>query len=683
MHDYTSTLDDRQAEAVLHTHGPLLVLAGAGSGKTRVLTHRIARLVGEKHCVASEILALTFTNKAAKEMRKRVAGQTSKTEANQMTICTFHSLGVKILREFGQYLKLNANFTILSDNERISTLKMIMRSSGKTVAQEDPTVFGSAISLAKNGNLSPDAYGDQNPDQRKVVKVYSAYQKILLKRQSVDFDDLLLLPIKLFTEHPRALEKFRSKYKFISVDEFQDTNTVQMKLTRMIVHPHYNLMVVGDDDQGIYSWRGAEIENIINFPRHFKGTKTVILNKNYRSTAQIVDGANGVVARNTKRKAKQIISFAGQGEPIVTYKAENEQKEVEWIVEQIFQFDKLEMFPFGKQAILFRANAQMRRFEEELRSRRIPYKVQGGSSFFDRKEVKDILSYLNFFSNTDDELSLARVLTVPHKGIAPSTIAKLEELAGMYKCSLWDAFRKYEEIRDDVDPNQYMSVEKFVGFAEEFIHRFSEQVPSKALRELLKQIQYIELVTAAYKQEKSLEMRLENIQEMISALEHYEHKRGDDAGLAGFLQNLTLKSGEKEEGPPRGVTLMTLHKSKGLEYPVVFMPILDDAVMPSKRSREEGLLEEERRLFYVGMTRAEKRLFLTFPKVKLIAKNEVKVRESRFLHEIPEECLDGPIGQQQDEEFQSFKDDFFKKMQGQFGGGEASDDAMDHRVKRR
>jgi len=683
MHDYTATLDDRQADAVLHTHGPLLVLAGAGSGKTRVLTHRIARLVGEKHCEASEILALTFTNKAAKEMRKRVAGQTSKTEANQMTICTFHSLGVKILREFGQYLKLSANFTILSDNERLSTLKMIMRSSGKTVAQEDPDVFGTAISLAKNGNLSPDAYGDMNPDQRKVVKVYSAYQKMLMKRQSVDFDDLLLLPIKLFTEHPRALEKFRSKYKFISVDEFQDTNTVQMKLTRMIVHPHYNLMVVGDDDQGIYSWRGAEIENIINFPRHFKGTKTVILNKNYRSTEQIVNGANGVVARNSKRKVKDIISFAGKGEPIVTYKAENELKEVEWIVEQIFEFERLGMFEFGKQAILFRANAQMRRFEEELRSRRIPYKIQGGSSFFDRKEVKDILSYLNFFSNTEDELSMARVLTVPHKGIAPSTIGKLEDLAGMYKCSLWEAFQKYEEIRDEIDPNQYMSVEKFVGFTEEFIHRFSSQAPSIALRELLKQIQYVELVQAAYKKEKSLEMRLENIQEMISALEHYEHKRGDDAGLSGFLQNLTLKSGEKEEGPPRGVTLMTLHKSKGLEFPVVFMPILDDAVMPSKRSREEGKLEEERRLFYVGMTRAEKRLFLTFPKVKLIAKNEVKVTPSRFLHEIPEDCLDGPIGQQQDEEFQSFKDDFFKKMQNQFGGGEESEDAMDHRIKRR
>lgn len=670
MRDYTAKLDSRQAEAVLHTEGPLLVLAGAGSGKTRVLTHRIARLVGEKHCTASEIMALTFTNKAAREMRKRVALLTSTTDANRMTISTFHSLGVKILREYGQYLKLNANFTILSDNERVSTLKMIMRSSGKTIAQEDPNSFGTAISLAKNGNHTPESWGEINPDQRKVVKVFAAYQKILLKRQSVDFDDLLLLPIKLFTEHPRALEKFRSLYKFISVDEFQDTNTVQMKLTRMLVHPHYNLMVVGDDDQGIYSWRGAEIDNIINFPRHFKGTKTVILDRNYRSTRQIVDGANGVVARNTKRKLKQIISHAGTGEPIVTYKAETELKEVEWIVDQIYQFEKMEMFTYGKQAILFRANAQMRRFEEELRTRKIPYRVQGGSSFFDRKEVKDILAYLNFFGNNDDELSLARMLVVPHKGVAPSTISKLEDLAGMYRSSLWDAFRKYEEIADQIDPHQLESLRKFVTFTEDFNERFSKEVPSRVLSAMLKEIQYVELVEAAYKQEKSLEMRLGNIQEMVSALEHYEHKRGDDAGLAGFLQNLTLKSGEKEEGAPRGVTLMTLHKSKGLEFPVVFMPILDDAVMPSKRSREEGKLEEERRLFYVGMTRAEKRLFMTFPRVKLIAKNEVKVKESRFLHEIPEDCLDGPIGERQDEEFQVVRDDFFKRMQDQFNTSE-------------
>ncbi len=671
MHDYTSTLDSRQAEAVLHTEGPLLVLAGAGSGKTRVLTHRIARLIGEKHCKSTEILALTFTNKAAKEMRKRVADLTSKPEANKMTICTFHSLGVKILREYGQYLKLHANFTILSDNERVSTIKMIMRSTSKMIAKENPDEYGTAISLAKNANLSPEEYDKLNPEMRKVARVYKQYHKLLLKRQSVDFDDLLLLPIKLFKENPRVLTKFRAKYKFFSVDEFQDTNTVQMKLTRMMVEPHYNLMVVGDDDQGIYSWRGAEIDNIIHFHRLYKGTKTVILDRNYRSTAQIVDGANGVVQKNTKRKEKKSVSHAGKGEPIVTYKAEDELKEVEWIVEQIYQFEKMEMFGFGKQAILFRANAHMRRFEEELRNRKIPYKVQGGSSFFDRKEVKDIMGYLNFFNNTHDELSLARVLQVPYKGIAPTTMGKLEDLAGMIRGTLWDAFKRYEELTD-IAPPQVEKLVKFVGFANEFIHRFQKDKPSNALRALLKDIGYIEAVKAAYGKEKSLEMRLENITEMVHAMELYEHRRGDEATLEGFLQRMTLSTGDKEEGEPKGVTLMTLHKSKGLEFPVVFMPILDDAIMPSKRAREEGNLEEERRLFYVGMTRAEKRLFLTFPSTKLVRKKSVKVLESRFLHEIPQDCLNGGIGEQQDEEFAEFKEDFFAKMQAQFLSGGAS-----------
>ncbi len=671
MHDYTSTLDDRQAEAVLHTEGPLLVLAGAGSGKTRVLTHRIARLIGEKHCKSTEILALTFTNKAAKEMRKRVSDLTSKPEANKMTICTFHSLGVKILREYGQYLKLHANFTILSDNERVSTIKMIMRSTSKMIAKENPDEYGTAISLAKNANLSPEEYNDLYPEHRKIARVYKQYHKLLLKRQSVDFDDLLLLPIKLFNETPRVLSKFRDKYKFFSVDEFQDTNTVQMKLTRMMVHPHYNLMVVGDDDQGIYSWRGAEIDNIINFHRLYKGTKTVILDKNYRSTAQIVDGANGVVKRNGKRKDKTSISHAGKGEPIVTYKAEDELKEVEWIVEQIYQFEKLELYGYGKQAILFRANAHMRRFEEELRNRRIPYKVQGGSSFFDRKEVKDIMGYLNFFNNTHDELSLARVLAVPYKGIAPTTMGKLEDLAGMIRGTLWDAFKRYEEL-DEIPPPQVEHLVKFVGFANEFLHRFKNDKPSNALRALLKEIKYVEIVKAAYAKEKSLEIRLENIAEMVHAMELYEHRRGDEATLEGFIQRMTLSSGEKEEGEPKGVTLMTLHKSKGLEFPVVFMPILDDAVMPSKRAREEGNLEEERRLFYVGMTRAERRLFLTFPASKLVRKKSIKVLESRFLHEIPEDCLNGKVGEQQDAEFAEFKEDFFAKMQEQFNSGNAS-----------
>lgn len=657
-------LDDRQKEAVNHTLGALLILAGAGSGKTRVLTSRTQRLIEENIAKPEEILALTFTNKAAKEMRKRIATAVGSGYANRMTVGTFHSLGVKILRQFGQYLNLHSNFTILSENDQISTIKTAVRDLGsKRIAAIPPEDLLFEISIAKNAAIFPEELKN-NAEKRSVGKVYEQYCKILNKRKSVDFDDLLLLPLKLFQENPRVLQEFRSKFKFISVDEFQDTNSVQLKLVRMLSEPHNNLMVVGDDDQGIYSWRGAEIKNILNFGT-IMDAKTIILNRNYRSVQQIVNGANAVVEKNVRRKAKDIISVVGNGEPIVTYKGHDEEDEVKFVVNKILKFVEEKKYNYGDFALLFRTNLLMRRFEDEFRRKRIPYIIHGGMSFYDRKEVKDIFSYLNFFANKYDELSLSRILDVPNKGFSASTITEIEEQAGMRKISLWDSFEAYEDLSGKLSDAQLSKLRDFVGLINKYSDRFSgDEFPSKALRELLEEIQYIEIMKKLEDDEKKLENRMDNIEEIFRMLESYESKHKKDMSLGSFLQNISLNSGEgNTEFTHKSVIMMTMHKSKGLEFPVVFIPILDDNIVPSKKSVEEGKIEEERRLFYVSMTRARERLYLSFPRFKQVRKRAVEVKPCRFLKDIPLECLNGKIGEKQDEEYKQIIDEIFKKAQ--------------------
>jgi len=662
-------LDERQLEAVNHTHGALLILAGAGSGKTRVLTSRTQRLIEENIAKPEEILALTFTNKAAKEMRKRIAAAVGSGYANRMTIGTFHSLGVKILRQFGQYLNLHANFTILSENDQISTIKTAVRDLGsKKIAAIPPEDLLFEISLAKNAAVFPEELKN-DPEKRSIGKVYEQYAKILNKRKSVDFDDLLLLPLKLFQEKPQILQEFRSKFKFISVDEFQDTNSVQLKLVRMISEPHNNLMVVGDDDQGIYSWRGAEIKNILNFGT-IMNAKTIILNRNYRSAQQIVEGANAVVEKNVKRKVKDIISVVGKGEPIVAYKGHDEEDEVKFVVDKICGFVEKKKYNYGDFALLFRTNLLMRRFEDEFRRKKIPYIIHGGMSFYDRREVKDIFSYLNFFANKFDELSLSRILEVPNKGFAASTILAVEEQAGMRKISLWDSFEEYEKLSGQVSPAQIEKLRNFVELIKKYDEKFSsDEFPSKVLRELLNEIEYFEILKILEKEdEKKLENRMENIEEIFGMLERYETKHARDINLGSFLQNISLNSGESNsEFTHKAVVMMTMHKSKGLEFPVVFVPILDDSIVPSKKSIEEGKIEEERRLFYVSMTRAQERLFLSFPRFKQVRKRATEVKPCRFLKDIPIDCLDGEIGKKQDEEYKIILDEMFKKAQAEMG----------------
>ena len=413
----------------------------------------------------------------------------------------------------------------------------------------------------------------------------------------------------------------RNGFVYISIDEFQDTNAVQMKLAALLAHPQNNIMVVGDDDQGIYSWRGAEIENILSFSGKYHGCPTVILDKNYRSTRQILEGAHAVVAHNRARKLKEITAIAGDGDPIMHYKGDDEEDEAVWIASTIADNNEHTSFGFNDHAILVRTNASMRRYEEELRRKSVPYKVSGAMSFFERKEIKDIVAYMRFFANSDDELSLMRVLKVPNKGITPSTLEVLDDFAALRKMSLFDAMARHGEC-DKISDEQHSKIGIFLEFHTKFSQKFEHQSLSLTTREILNETGYNEHLARASKLDEEKQRRFENIEEMIHAIEIYENKyRKKKPTLPGYLQEIALMSSDKDddsEKKSRGVTMMTFHKSKGLKFPVVFLAGLDSNYFPSPRAVQEGKTEEERRLFYVGMTRAQKRLYLTYPRYKSI-----------------------------------------------------------------
>jgi DNA helicase-2/ATP-dependent DNA helicase PcrA len=461
-------LNSSQKKAVAHNSGPLLVLAGAGSGKTRVLTLRIARLVHEKKCNPEEVLALTFTNKAAREMRERIGSLTSKKAGEAMTVSTFHSLGVKILREDGHLIGLKRSFSILGDHERNATLRSVMRTSGiRGLKDEDPDKLANRISLAKNAALEPDAFKQQNPDETKIHRLYMNYRKVLIARQSVDFDDLLLFPLLIFRNHADVLAKYRKRYTYLSIDEFQDTNAAQMELVSLMAEPRNNVFAVGDDDQGIYSWRGADIANILSFTTRYEKCPLVILDKNYRSTGNIFKGASAVIAHNRHRTVKNVKAVAADGDPIMHYVGDDEEEEATWIADTIQFHFKHSSFNYSDHAILLRTNALMRRFEDALRRAKIPYKITGGMSFFERKEIKDIVSYMRFFSNQNDELSLMRVLKVPDRGIAPSTLEALDELAANRKMSLWEVILRHTEL-PSLASQQSAALAGFITFQNKF-----------------------------------------------------------------------------------------------------------------------------------------------------------------------------------------------------------------------
>lgn len=507
--------------------------------------------------------------------------------------------------------------------------------------------------------------------------MYRDYEAELRKRQCVDFDDLLLLPLRLFEQHRAVLQHYQQKYHYVLVDEYQDTNTVQMKLAKMLATPRNNIMAVGDDDQSIYAWRGANSENVLNFGRSFKGCTTVILDTNYRSTRQIVDAATVVVANNRKRKQKVVKAAAGEGDLIEHYRGEDETDEALWVARSIKQRVAANEFRYSDFAILVRTNAMMRRFEEEMRHDGVPYRVIGAMSFFDRREVKDLVAYMRFLANPDDELSMSRVLKVPDSGISKPTLTALEELAARRRITLYRALEHFEDA-GGIDGLQHEKCERFRTWARQHIAMAASGSPAEAVHSSLSSRGYRETLERACKDEEHGQDRLDNIDELLHGLAIYE-KRDRNPTLAGYVQQVALQfeddKKEDESRTPNAVTMLTLHKSKGLEFPVVYLVGLDDSVFPSPRTVEEGNLEEERRLFYVGMTRAMKKLVLSWPHLKLFRAKELPVTPTRFIREIPEEFLDGPLGEQQVAAREQVFTDFFKQMKQQFGSAQDAEEA--------
>lgn len=639
--DLVSGMNPRQKEAVVHTEGPLLIMAGAGSGKTRVLTHRIAYLIEEKSVSPWNILAITFTNKAAKEMKERVT-RLIQEGGSDVWVSTFHSMCVRILRRDIDHIGYNRAFTISDPGEQQTLMKRILKERNIDPKKYNPRAILAEISNAKNDLLTAETYRDKAASffEKLVADCYDDYQKELRRNQALDFDDLIMLTIRLFKESPETLAHYQAKFQYIHVDEYQDTNTAQYTLVNMLASRFRNLCVVGDADQSIYGWRGANMENILNFEKDYPDTKVVLLEQNYRSTKMILEAANNVIENNDKRKVKKLWTDNHDGDKITYYRAQNEGDESRYVISKIQEEMKERQFKYGDFAVLYRTNAQSRMIEESLLKSNIPYKMVGGHKFYDRKEIKDVLAYLRLIANPADNMSFERIVNVPKRGIGPGTIEKLRDTANQFEWSLLEAAMNVAIT--SVSGKAAGSLEAF-AFMIRDLKKMQEYLPvTELVEELLERSGYQE----ALKQERSLEAetRLENIQEFLTVTQQFEKDNaGDDTSLLTFLTDLSLVSDldNLEEEPSSEVTLMTLHAAKGLEFPVVFLVGMEEGVFPLSRAMmEEEELEEERRLAYVGITRAEKKLYLTNAFARTLYGRTNANPASRFISEINQEILE-------------------------------------------
>lgn len=629
-----NNLNPPQREAVLQTQGPLLVLAGAGSGKTRVLTYRIAHLI-ESGVPAYRILAITFTNKAAREMQKRVLDLCGE-EGSEAWVSTFHSCCSRILRRDIEKLGYKRSFSIYDDGDQSNLIKRMLKEADLDEKIYPPRLVKSVISDAKNAMQTPDEWlcaqrDPSNGTNRKLRDLYEHYQKALKENNALDFDDLLIKTLELFIEHPPVLDSYRDRFDYVLVDEYQDTNRAQYEFVRLMAGEKRNLCVVGDDDQSIYGWRGADLRNILDFEKDYPDARVIKLEQNYRSTGNILNAANQIIARNCGRKEKVLWTQEEDGEKIGWYEAVDEQDEANWLVRQLEFLGRQGVQP-GDCAVLYRANAQSRILEEALVRSGIPYRVYGGQKFYDRKEVKDVVAYLRVLANPDDDVSLARIINEPRRAIGESTVEKLRAFATETGRSLYVATMDCEEA--GLNSRALMSVMGFRDLmAELFAARF-EKSAEDFVEAVLEKTGYRQ----QYMKEKTDEnqQRLENIQELVGAVKQYE-KQNPEGGIEGFLENVALVT-DLDSMPEQSsiVTLMTMHMSKGLEFGTVFVTGMEENVFPIARAiYEEEQLEEERRLCYVAVTRARERLFLSSAGTRMLYGNRQMNPHSRFLDEIP------------------------------------------------
>ncbi len=641
MNIYES-LNTNQQEAVLCTEGPVLILAGAGSGKTRVLAHRIAYLIEEKNVNPWNILAITFTNKAAGEMRERV-DKIVTYGSESIWVSTFHSACVRILRRYIDRIGFDNKFTIYDTDDQKTVMKDVCKRLEVDTKTYKEASFLAAISKAKDQMITPEEYfvnagGDMA--QKKIAEVYKEYQTQLRKNNALDFDDLLCMTVQLFQTNPEVLESYQNRFRYIMVDEYQDTNMVQFQFIHLLAQKYKNLCVVGDDDQSIYKFRGANIQNILGFEQVFPDTKVIKLEQNYRSTGNILDAANTVIENNTARKKKTLWTEQGEGEKIRVIQCETANDEAEMIVQEIKERVDKEEFCYKDCALLYRTNAQSRILEEQFIKANIPYKVIGGINFYARKEIKDLLSYLKTIENGKDDLAVRRIINVPKRGIGSTTIDKIQDYALAHDISFFEALKIADKI-----PTIGRSVVKLEGFVN-LIRVFQSKIGYISLTELLEEI----IKETGYRIELEAEGteealgRLENIDELISKMADYEENT-EDASLSGFLEEVALIADvDNLDDTTDYVVLMTLHSAKGLEFPKVFLCGLEDGLFPSYlsvTSDDPSDLEEERRLCYVGITRAMESLTISAAKQRMYRGETQYRKPSRFLKEVPKRVVEG------------------------------------------
>ena len=640
------SLNDMQKEAVYQTEGPVLILAGAGSGKTRVLTHRIAYLIEEKGVNPWNILAITFTNKAAGEMRERV-DQLVGFGSESIWVSTFHSACVRILRRFIDRLGYDTNFTIYDTDDQKSLMKEVCRYLQIDTKMYKERALLSAISSAKNEMISPEEYrldAEGDFSRKKIAEVYAEYEKQLRANNALDFDDLLVKAVQLFQTQPDVLEYYQERFRYIMVDEYQDTNTVQFRLIQILSSKYRNLCVVGDDDQSIYKFRGANIKNILNFEEEFPDAVVIKLEQNYRSTSTILNAANAVIRNNHGRKDKTLWTENPEGEKLVCRQFDNAYDEADYIAGAIQKKVKEEGASYNECAVLYRTNAQSRMFEERFVSTNIPYKVIGGVNFYARREIKDLLAYLRTIENGRDDLAVRRIINVPKRGIGLTSINRVQEYAIQKEIGFYEALRAADLI-----PNIGRAVsrlESFTALIEHFKEESGRMTPLALLNDIIETLDY-----ESYLEEidmEDAESRIENVEELKSKVASYEEsceQIGEQPTLSGFLEEVALVADiDNLDEESDYVVLMTLHSAKGLEFPYVFLAGMEDGLFPSYMTitaDDPMELEEERRLCYVGITRAMKELTLTCARRRMVRGETQYNKSSRFLREIPEELLGG------------------------------------------
>ncbi|CAC8623368.1 ATP-dependent DNA helicase UvrD/PcrA [Staphylococcus aureus] len=639
MNALLNHMNTEQSEAVKTTEGPLLIMAGAGSGKTRVLTHRIAYLLDEKDVSPYNVLAITFTNKAAREMKERVQKLVGD-QAEVIWMSTFHSMCVRILRRDADRIGIERNFTIIDPTDQKSVIKDVLKNENIDSKKFEPRMFIGAISNLKNELKTPADAQKEATDyhSQMVATVYSGYQRQLSRNEALDFDDLIMTTINLFERVPEVLEYYQNKFQYIHVDEYQDTNKAQYTLVKLLASKFKNLCVVGDSDQSIYGWRGADIQNILSFEKDYPEANTIFLEQNYRSTKTILNAANEVIKNNSERKPKGLWTANTNGEKIHYYEAMTERDEAEFVIREIMKHQRNGK-KYQDMAILYRTNAQSRVLEETFMKSNMPYTMVGGQKFYDRKEIKDLLSYLRIIANSNDDISLQRIINVPKRGVGPSSVEKVQNYALQNNISMFDALGEADFIGLSKKVTQeclnfYELIQSLIK-EQEFleIHEIVDEVLQKSgYREMLER-------------ENTLESRsrLENIDEFMSVPKDYEENTPLEQSLINFLTDLSLVADIDEADTENGVTLMTMHSAKGLEFPIVFIMGMEESLFPHIRaikSEDDHEMQEERRICYVAITRAEEVLYITHATSRMLFGRPQSNMPSRFLKEIPESLLE-------------------------------------------